>query len=220
MHLHDPSEIILQAYREGIFPMAESADDDNFAFYKPYMRGLIPFKNLHIPHKLLKTLRQEKFTITMDEAFPAIVDGCAAATNAKRSKTWINRPIRDLFVLLHHRGYAHSIECWDEHGALAGGLYGLAIGAVFCGESMFSLQRDASKVALVHLCALLDRASFSILDTQFINPHLLQFGAYEIPQEEYEDRIQMEMSRDAFLDHALQMGFPQLLKDYLAQREG
>lgn len=189
------TDIILDAYREGIFPMAESAQDDDFAFYKPAMRGLIPIETLHVPKRLLKTIRQNKFTFTLDAAFEEVIDGCAAPSSEKRNKTWINRPIRDIFVMLHKQGYAHSLECWNADGKLAGGIYGLAVGAVFCGESMFSRERDASKVALTALCALLWKAGYTTLDTQFINPHLLQFGAYEIPQEEYEVLIRTEMDR-------------------------
>lgn len=186
--------IILDAYRTGVFPMAESAEDDDFAFYKPYQRALIPIHDLHIPTKLLKTLKRHDYTVSLDTAFTDIIDGCAAATT-KRVNTWINAPIRDLFVALHREGHAHSIEVHDDTGALAGGLYGLSIGAVFCGESMVSFKTNGSKIALVYLCALLHEAGYTILDSQFMNPHLIQFGAYEIPQEEYEKRIAVEMEK-------------------------
>lgn len=185
-------DIILDAYREGIFPMAESAEDESFAFYKPHMRAMIPIDRLHVPARLAKTVRSKKYRITVDHAFEEVIGECAAST-PKRGNTWINAPIREIFLMLHRQGHAHSLECWDEAGQLAGGLYGLAIGRVFCGESMFSLQRDASKVSLVALCALLKNAGFKILDSQFMNPHLLQFGAYEIPQKDYEQLIQTEM---------------------------
>lgn len=208
-------EIILDSYREGVFPMAESAEDEGFAFYKPYRRGLIPIADLHIPARLLKTIRRRKFQITRNYAFRQVIDQCAAAA-PKREKTWINRPIRDIFLTLHREGHAHSIECWNEERKLAGGLYGLAIGSVFCGESMFSVETDASKVALAALCALLWKSGFTMLDTQFINPHLLQFGAYEIPQEQYEQRIATEMNADiAFISEDPQS----VLEDYLKFRE-
>ena len=207
-------DIILDSYREGIFPMAESAQDEGFSFYKPHQRGLIPINDLHIPAKLLKTLRRKKFLLTRNYAFRQVIDGCAAVTPT-RSKTWINRPIRDIFLMMHREGHAHSIECWNEGRKLAGGLYGLAIGRVFCGESMFSNETDSSKVALVALCALLWKSGFTILDTQFINPHLLQFGAYEIPQEEYEARIRIEMDKPvSFATDDLQT----ILDEYLAFR--
>ena len=197
MHGKTPlTTIILEAYREGIFPMAESAKDDDFAFYKPHMRGLIPIRDLHIPAKLLKRLKQQDYTVTINRAFRDIIDGCAAQTD-KRRQTWINMPIRNMFVQLHREGHAHSVEVWDAQGKLMGGLYGLAIGAVFCGESMVSFQTGGSKIALIWLCAALSNAGFTVLDTQFINPHLLQFGAYEMKQEDYEVLIQTEMMRAA-----------------------
>lgn len=206
---------ILDAYREGIFPMAESAEDDEFAFYKPYQRGLIPIADLHIPQKLAKRLRRRDYVVTVDTAFRDILDGCAAHTE-KRAKTWINRPIRNIFVQLHLEGYAHSVEVRDKSGELMGGLYGLSIGSVFCGESMVSFAPDGSKIALVHLCALLWAANYTILDTQFINPHLLQFGAYEIPQEDYEARIAVEMNQKRVFPASVSPG---LLEDYLKNRK-
>ncbi len=195
--------------------MAESGDDDSFSFYKPYTRGLIPIKTLHIPHSLLKTIRQKKYKITLDAAFEEIIDGCAVTTE-RRAKTWINRPIRNIFTMLYDHGHAHSLECWTDEGKLAGGLYGLAIGAVFCGESMVSFKKDASKVALVYLCALLWKSGFTVLDTQFINPHLLQFGAYEMPQEDYEVLIKTDMDKDVVLPSAPE--FESIMADYLTMR--
>lgn len=214
--MQDLLEAVLDAYRDGIFPMADSAEDDSFAFYKPHMRGLIPIRDLHIPAKLLKALRRAPYDVTMDRAFEAVIDGCAAAS-PKRTKTWINGPIRDIFLALHGAGHAHSIECWTKDGKLAGGLYGLHIGGVFCGESMFSNETNASKIALVHLCALLWRSGVHVLDTQFINPHLLQFGAYEMKQEEYENLIAAEMTREVFLSPP-GSGFESLLQSYLQER--
>lgn len=196
--MRDLIDAVLGAYRNGVFPMADSAEDEAFAFYKPHRRGLLPIHDLHIPAKLLKTLQRRPYRVTMDKAFEDVIDGCATAT-PKRSKTWINRPIRDIFVALHKAGHAHSIECWTQDGRLAGGLYGLAIGAVFCGESMFSRETDASKIALVYLCALLSAHGFTVLDTQFINPHLIQFGAYEIDQADYERLIATEIEKDVSL---------------------
>jgi len=207
------SDMILNAYRSGVFPMAENARDDNFSFYKPHLRALVPIEGLHIPDKLRKTLNKEPYRVTVDQAFERIIDGCA-----EREETWINGPIRDIFVQLHKEGYAHSIECWDKDGHLAGGLYGLAIGAVFCGESMVSFQTDASKIALVHLCALLRACGYTLLDSQFINPHMAQFGVYEIPQADYETLIKTEMQKTVKplgsvpTDHAL-------LRNYLVHRK-
>ena len=186
---------VLQAYREGIFPMAEEAGSPFFDFYRPKMRGQLSIEKLHIPKRLKKTVRQAPYKVTIDRAFVQIIDGCAAE-GKNRKETWINPAIRDVFIKLHKEGFAHSVECW-EGDALAGGLYGLALGCVFCGESMVSFRRDASKVALVHLAARLWKGGFKILDTQFTNPHLEQFGIYEIPQEKYETLIKKEMKKRA-----------------------
>ena len=216
MHGPSPFDMILEAYRDGVFPMAESAEDEDFAFYKPYMRGLIPIETLHIPDRLLKTIRQKKFFVSFNRSFEDVIAGCAAAT-PKRGKTWINAPIRDIFTVLHGQGHAHSVEVWKDK-KLAGGIYGLSIGAVFCGESLFSIERDASKVALVHLCAMLWKTGFTILDTQFINPHLLQFGAFEIPQEEYEERIKAEMAKPVSLRGLETQNLDDTMNEYLAFR--
>jgi leucyl/phenylalanyl-tRNA--protein transferase len=211
MHGSLPTELLLNAYRDGIFPMAEDADDPNFAFFQPVMRAQVPIQDLHISRSLRKALKQRPYRVTMDQAFEDIIDGCALKRD-KHEGTWINIPIRDFFVQLHKEGHAHSIECWDKDGSLAGGLYGLAIGAVFCGESMVSFQTNASKIALVHLCALLWKNDYSVLDSQFINPHMEQFGTYEIPQEDYEALIKIEMKKERRLETA---DFDALLKDYL-----
>jgi len=207
-------DMILAAYAEGIFPMAESADSPEFAFYRPVQRGQLSIPALRIPSRLRKTLRRAPFAVSVDRAFAAVVDGCADASPVRRT-TWINPPIRDVFVKLHERGHAHSVECWTHDGMLAGGIYGLAMGRVFCGESMFSRKTDASKIALVHLCARLSAAGFTVFDTQFINPHLIQFGAYEIAQEDYERLIVTEMRKPA---HFKGVSVPQetLIRDYLS----
>lgn len=170
--------------------MADDAGDDIFHFYRPHQRALIPIENLHVPRRLMRTIRQNPYRVTMDTAFETVIDHC----RSNHGKTWINQPIRDSFIALHKAGHAHSIECWDPDNNFAGGLYGLAIGSVFCGESMVSTQTDASKIALVYLCALLSESGFKLLDAQFRNPHLDQFGLYEIPQEEYEEKIRTLMA--------------------------
>lgn len=193
-------ELILQAYHDGIFPMAESAQADGFDFYRPKMRGQLSIENLHIPRRLEKTIRSAPYRVSVDEDFETIITHCAK-TQKGRESTWINSAIRDVFIELHQMGYAHSVECWEGED-FAGGLYGLAIGRVFCGESMVSQRRDASKIALAHLCARLWQGGFSVLDTQFINPHLTQFGVYEIKQSAYEKLIKTEISKAAdFLLH-------------------
>ncbi len=209
-------EIILYAYHQGVFPMAESADDVEFNFYRPEMRGILPIKNLHIPKKLLKTVQNKTYHVTINQAFTEIIDGCALSSK-DRENTWINKEIRDVFIELHELGHAHSVECWEEIDGkkiLAGGLYGLAIGQVFCGESMVSFSKNASKVALVHLCARLYSGGFQLLDTQYINDHLKQFGAYETPQEKYEEQIKdlMKKPSDFILN---EINEDQILQEYL-----
>jgi leucyl/phenylalanyl-tRNA--protein transferase len=178
----------LLAYQNGLFPMAQSRTSEQIYWYNPEMRGQLSIDSLHIPSRLRKTILQAPYEIKIDTDFKAVINECAKETNG-RSETWINQTIIDLFTELHKKGYAHSVECWKD-GRLAGGLYGVAIGGAFCGESMFSREKGASKIALVHLCARLKEAGFSILDTQYINKHLEQFGAYEIPREEYIRKLQ------------------------------
>ncbi len=188
--------MILEAYRQGIFPMADSATSKFFHFYRPEQRGLLPIKNLHISKSLQKSLNKKKYNIRFDTAFSDVIDNCAKTNKTgERDNTWINPLIRDVFIKLHTLGHAHSVEAWSLQDELVGGLYGLSIGAVFCGESMFSTKTDASKIALVHLCAHLNQQGFTVLDTQYFNDHLKQFGAYEMPQEEYEALIQIEMNK-------------------------
>lgn len=187
--------IIIESYKQGFFPMADSAESPFYHFYRPEMRGQLSISRLHIPKRLLKTVKQFPYEVTINKDFEGVIDGCAQSKKG-RSSTWINKPIKDAFVKLHALGHAHSVECWQD-GKLVGGLYGLAIGAVFCGESMFSTATDASKIALVHLCARLFQGGFTVLDTQFTNEHLEQFGIYEIPQEEYEALIESEMKKEA-----------------------
>lgn len=186
-------DIILEAYAQGIFPMADSAQDKTYNFYRPDLRGQLPIADLHIPKKLMKTVKKAPYEIAINKDFAGVIDGCAD-TQKGRNSTWINPVIRDVFIELHEMGHAHSVETWKD-GVLVGGLYGLALGAVFCGESMFSRATDASKIALVHLCGRLQYGGFTTLDTQFTNDHLTQFGIYEIPQEEYEELIKTEMKK-------------------------
>lgn len=181
-------ELLLQAYAVGVFPMAESRNDTRLFFVDPDRRGIIPLDDFHVSRSLRKTVLQRRFTVTCDRDFRGTLAGCAEAT-ARRPDTWINEEIFRLFVVLHERGHAHSIEVWRD-GRLVGGLYGLRLGAAFFGESMFSRETDASKVALVHLVARLKAGGFTLLDSQFITSHLQRFGALEIPRDEYRDRLQ------------------------------
>lgn len=193
--------------------MAQDGEDDAFDFYKPHQRCLIPIRDVHIPSRLMRTLKKSPYRVTLNTAFETVIKACAQKTK-KRENSWINRPIIDLFIALHREGQAHSVECWTQEGEFAGGLYGLGIGAVFCGESMVSMHKDASKIALVHLCAWLDVCGYTVLDSQFINPHVMQFGAYEIPQRDYEVLIKTEMNKPVrpLRDGATN---PDILKNFL-----
>lgn len=176
-------ELLLEAYRQGLFPMAYHAGSPYIHWICPEMRGQLPIETLHIPRRLQKTLRKNPFEITIDTDFESVIRGCAKPA-PNRPETWINEPIVKAFLQLHRLGHAHSVECW-QGGMLAGGLYGLAVGSAFFAESMFSSCTDSSKIALVHLTARLWRGGFTLLDTQFTNDHLRQFGVYEIPHKDY-----------------------------------
>ncbi|MEZ5956194.1 MAG: leucyl/phenylalanyl-tRNA--protein transferase [Hyphomonadaceae bacterium] len=173
-------EDLLACYQRGVFPMAESRDDEGFFIVDPEWRCVFPLDGFHVPKRLARTIRQDKFTFTIDREFERVIDGCAAP-GKDREDTWINPDIRALYVELHRRGMAHSVEARVK-GELAGGLYGVALGGAFFGESMFSWVTDASKAALVQLAARLRRGGFKLLDAQFITPHLEQFGAQTLPR--------------------------------------
>ena len=174
---------LLACYASGVFPMGETRDDPRVFIVEPDQRGVIPLDRFHIPARLRRTIRGEPFDIRVDTAFNAVVDGCAQSS-VGREDTWINAPIRSLYAQLHARGFAHSIECWRDE-RLVGGLYGVTLGGAFFGESMFSRERDASKVALVHLVARLRLGGWTLLDAQFMTDHLAGFGAVETPQSAY-----------------------------------
>jgi len=188
-------EILLRAYAEGLFPMAERRGDPTLYWVSPERRGIIPLNGFHVPRRLARTVRSGLFTVTADRAFRDVMKACAAPT-PERPESWINDEILRLYTALHLGGHAHSIECWRD-GKLAGGLYGVRLGAAFFGESMFSRRRDASKVALVHLVDGLKRGGFVLLDTQFITAHLAGFGAIEIPRERYLLKLQDALNREA-----------------------
>ncbi len=185
-------DIVLKAYATGIFPMSEGRDEPEMFWVDPEKRGVLPLDGFHLPRRLRRTVRQDAFTIRIDSAFEGVMSACAEPASG-RWTTWINREIQELFTELHQRGFAHSIEAW-EGDELVGGLYGIALGAAFFGESMFSRRTDASKVALVHLIARLRLASFRLLDTQFITEHLRQFGAVEISRADYHSRLTRALS--------------------------
>ena len=171
------SELLLKGYRLGVFPMAMW--DNTIEWFSPNPRAILPLEKFHAPHALRRTLKKATFAVKIDHRFPEVIRACA-----KRKDTWINSEIVESYERLHELGYAHSVETWCE-GKLAGGLYGVAIGAAFFGESMFHRVTDASKVALVALVEHLRAKGFVLLDTQWLTPHLAQFGVIEIPRNQY-----------------------------------
>ncbi|EIE49382.1 leucyl/phenylalanyl-tRNA--protein transferase [Salipiger aestuarii] len=182
---------LLLAYRSGIFPMAEHRDDPELFWVDPRRRGIIPLDGLHVSRSLGRRLKRDDYRVTVDTAFEQVIDACA-----DRPETWINPEIRRMFAELHRRGVAHSLEVWID-GHLAGGVYGIEIGAAFCGESMFSRRRDGSKIALCWLVDLCRRAGFTLFDTQFLTDHLGSLGAIEISRMEYRLRLRDALSRTA-----------------------
>jgi len=178
---------LIDCYRRGVFPMADARHDRRVFLVDPARRGVMPLDRFHISRRLARTVRSDRFDVRVDTAFGAVVAACAAPRTG-RMETWINEPIQQMCDALFDRGVGHSVEAWRE-GRLVGGLYGLALGGAFFGESMFSLERDASKVALVHLVARLRVGGFSLLDTQFLTDHLATFGAEEISRADYAERL-------------------------------
>jgi len=174
---------LVACYRRGVFPMAEARDDDRVFLIDPERRGVIPLDGFHIPKRLARTVRSNPFDIRIDSAFDEVIDACAAPA-PDRPETWINAPIRHLYRELFGRGVVHTVECWSGD-RLVGGLYGVALGGAFFGESMFSSVRDASKVALVHLVGRLTAGGYRLLDAQFMTDHLAQFGAVEMARHDY-----------------------------------
>ncbi len=180
-------DLLLRAYRAGLFPMAETRQGSRLYWLDPELRGVLPLDGFHLPKRLLRTVLSGQYEVSSDRDFAAVVAGCAAA-GPGRQDTWINADIERLFGALHRLGHAHSVECRRD-GVLVGGLYGVSLGGVFFGESMFSTARDASKVALVHLVARMGMGGYTLLDTQFVTTHLAQFGADEIPREDYKAQL-------------------------------
>jgi leucyl/phenylalanyl-tRNA--protein transferase len=188
-------QILLRAYAAGIFPMAESAEDNALYWVEPDERGIIPLDGLKISHSLRKSVRRRLFEVKIDTDFTAVINECAARAPGRNS-TWINGRIKSLYSQLHRMGCCHSVECWQD-GRLVGGLYGVRLGAVFFGESMFSRVTDASKVALVHLVARLNYGGFRLLDAQFVNPHLERLGAIQMPRAKYHQVMEPLLALDA-----------------------
>ena len=205
-------ELILEAYRHGLFPMAYRGDSPYIQWVCPEMRGQLPIDDLHIPRRLRKTLLNNPYDIRVDTAFKAVIKACAAPA-PHRPETWINDEIMSVFCALHEQEHAHSLEVW-EGNRLVGGIYGLKIGAAFFGESMFSHKTNTSKIALVHLAARLWRGGFSVFDTQFTNDHLEQFGVYELAHATYLEHLKPALEHEA--DFALNgVSAEEILKDYL-----
>jgi len=187
-HLEVTPDLLLRAYGAGVFPMAESRQSERIYWLDPALRGVLPLDDgFHLPRRLRRTALSGRFEVTADRDFAGVIAGCAAPAPG-RLDTWINPEIERLFTELHERGAAHSVETWQDR-RLVGGLYGVALGGAFFGESMFSRVTDASKVALVHLVARLRVAGFVLLDTQFLTGHLARFGAVELPKAEYKRRL-------------------------------
>jgi len=194
MHEFGPREL-LACYARGIFPMADARDDARVFLIDPEHRGVIPLDRFHVPRRLARTVRADRFEIRTDSAFAEVVATCAEASPG-RLETWINGPIERLYNQLHAQGYAHSVEAW-QGGELAGGLYGVALHGAFFGESMFSRRTDASKVALVHLVARLIAGGFRLLDAQFLTEHLARFGAEEVSRRDYRRRLSEALKAEA-----------------------
>ena len=190
-------QVLLKAYACGIFPMAESAEDNALYWIEPERRGILPLDRVHVPKRLARTIRKGGFEVRIDRNFEEVIEGCAAPRSGRRS-TWINARIRNLYRELFVLRHCHTVEVWQD-GQLTGGLYGVHLGRAFFGESMFSRARDASKIALVYLIARLKYGGFTLLDTQFVTGHLARFGAIEVSREEFQ----------RFLEAALAGGFAQ-----------
>ncbi|MCA0043289.1 leucyl/phenylalanyl-tRNA--protein transferase [Celeribacter litoreus] len=183
-HLALSPELLLQAYANGVFPMAETRDDDRLFWVDPKHRGIIPLDGFHLSRSLKRLIRQDRYQVTFDTAFDAVMEGCA-----DREETWINDTIFDLYGQIFDLGFGHSVEVWEGE-TLVGGSYGLALGTAYFGESMFSRRSNTSKLALAFLVARLKRDGFTLFDTQFLTDHLASLGAIEIPRAEYHERLE------------------------------
>jgi leucyl/phenylalanyl-tRNA--protein transferase len=194
-HFDITPEVLLKAYACGIFPMAETAEDLSLYWIEPERRGIIPLDRFHVPARLARTVRTDRYTVTINREFDSVMAGCAEPQQG-RSKTWINARIRVLYRKLYERGHCHSVEVYDG-AELVGGLYGVTLGRAYFGESMFHRARDASKVALVHLVARLKAAGFTLLDTQFVTDHLRTFGAVEVSRRHYHRLLEDALAGEA-----------------------
>ncbi|MCB1420429.1 MAG: leucyl/phenylalanyl-tRNA--protein transferase [Notoacmeibacter sp.] len=190
-----PADLLLRAYANGVFPMAEDADDPEVFWVRPEMRGVIPLDGFHVPKSLAKVIRKGRFEISFDRDFEAVIEACAQAREGRPS-TWINQAIREAYGTLFRRGHCHTVEARLD-GRLVGGLYGVSLGAAFFGESMFSFETDASKVCLWNLVERLKMQGFRLLDTQFTTEHLKRFGAIDVPRAKYEKILAQAIEGEA-----------------------
>jgi leucyl/phenylalanyl-tRNA--protein transferase len=213
----DP-DLLLRAYSVGVFPMADSRDAEDIYWVEPKKRGVLPLDRFHLSRSLAKTIRSDRFAVTADRAFDAVVAGCAES-RPERPETWISHPIAEAYAVLHDRGHAHSIEAW-EGDALVGGLYGVTLGAAFFGESMFSRATDASKVAIAHLVARLRIGGFRLLDCQFITDHLASLGAIEIDRDDYIGLLDVALTAGGVVAGAPTLGLAASSVDFFALDRG
>jgi len=204
-------EILLKAYATGIFPMGESETDPELFWVDPDFRGILPLDQFHVPKRLIRTIKSERFSIKIDTSFDQVIKACASQSS-DRPSTWINQQVYDLYSQLFKMGHCHCIEAWQD-GELAGGLYGIRLGSAFFGESMFTRKTDASKVALAYLVARLIHGGFTLLDTQFVTEHLKRFGTVEIEREEYHARLAQALdTRADFYSLSLDAGVNEVLQ--------
>ena len=211
-------QVLLKAYSCGIFPMAESADDPALYWIEPQHRGILPLDSVHVPKRLQRTVRQGTLRVSIDTDYDGVIEGCAAERAGRRS-TWINGRIRSLYRDLFRLGHCHTVEVWDGD-RLVGGLYGVALGGVFFGESMFSYMRDASKIALVHLVGRLIGGGFTLLDTQFVTDHLRQFGTIEIDRDDFHRHLDVALKQPADFMRVLLDASGEVILDLIAQAHG
>jgi leucyl/phenylalanyl-tRNA---protein transferase len=209
-------QVLLKAYACGIFPMAESAEDPALYWIEPQQRGILLLDHVHVPKRLARTIRSGQYEVRVDSDFEGVISGCAASRPGRRT-TWINPKIRSLYRELHRSGYCHTVETW-ENGRLVGGLYGVALHGAFFGESMFSAARDASKVALVYLCARLIHGGFTLLDTQFVTDHLKQFGTVEIDRAEFHTLLEKALTHEADFQSLPRDASPERILDVIKAR--
>ena len=190
-----PIKSVIEAYKQGMFPMAETCSSKEIYWIEPKKRGVFNLNNIKIPKKFRRFLKNNNFQLAIDNNFEQVISNCAKLTNSRKD-TWINSTIKKIYIDMHNNGLAHSVECYQNND-LVGGLYGIKIGQIFFGESMFSFVSNASKVTLIHLIERLKTGGFKILDTQFINEHLKQFGAIEVSNKEFKSIMAKNINKEA-----------------------